>query len=45
MDSPFDLNHPLSEGNLGDVAVQQQIAVLNQQIGELHTHIQTLTAN
>jgi hypothetical protein len=38
-------NSHLSEGNLGDLATQQQIAALNQQIGELHTHIQTLTAN
>jgi hypothetical protein len=31
-------NRHLSEGNLGDLAAQQQI-------GKLHTHIQTLTAN
>jgi hypothetical protein len=29
------LNHRLSEGNLGDLAVQEQSAALNQQIGEL----------
>jgi hypothetical protein len=27
-----------------DIAPQQQIAALNQQIGELYNHIQTLTA-
>jgi hypothetical protein len=37
-------NRRLSEGNLGDLAAQQQIAALNQQIGKLHTHIQTLTS-
>jgi hypothetical protein len=45
MDSLTNPNRRLSEGNLGNVAAQQQIAALNQQVEELHTHIQTLTAN
>jgi hypothetical protein len=45
MDSLTDPNYRLSEGNLGNIAVQQQIAALNQQVDELHAHIQNLTAN
>jgi hypothetical protein len=45
MNSLTDPNRRLSEGNLGNMAAQQQIAALNQQVDELCTHIQTLTAN
>jgi hypothetical protein len=41
----MDSHRHLSEGNLRNVAAQQQIAALNQQVDELCAHIQTLTTN